>query len=96
MTVNKKSPDRDQKNHLWLHSHTTMSLDVGLKKTLLILLEDYFVPLMCLGCPGLKRMFSDPDLLRNFDCSICDWEYEIFTFHCRLHFLFIEPSGVEF
>ena len=30
-----------------------MSLDVRLKKTRLILLEDYLVLLLCLGYPGL-------------------------------------------
>ena len=43
-----------------------MSLDVGLKKTRLILLDDYLVLLLCLGCPGLEWMFSDPDLLQKF------------------------------
>ena len=46
-----------------------MSLVVGLKKTRLILLEDYLVLLLslgCLGCPGFKWMFSDPDLLQKF------------------------------
>ena len=63
-----------------------MSLVVGSKKILLILSEECVVLLLCLGCPGL----------RNFDRSICDWEYEIVTFHWRQHFLCIEPSGVEF
>ena len=39
---------------------------MGLKKTRLILLEGYLVLLLCLGCPGLRWMFSDPDLLQNF------------------------------
>ena len=43
-----------------------MSLVVGLKKTLLIVLEEYLVVLLRLGCPGLRRMFSDPDLLKKF------------------------------
>ena len=43
-----------------------MSLDVRLKKTRLILLEDYLVLLLCLGCPRLRWMFSDPDLLQRF------------------------------
>ena len=42
-----------------------MSLEVGLKKTRLILLEDFLVLLLCLGCPGLRWMFSDPDLLHK-------------------------------
>ena len=43
-----------------------MSLVVGLKKTHLILLEDNLVLLLCLGNPGLKWIFSDPDLLQKF------------------------------
>ena len=43
-----------------------MSLVVGLKKTRLILVEDYLVLLLCLGCPGLRWMFSDPHLLQKF------------------------------
>ena len=43
-----------------------MSLDVGLKKTRLTLLEDYLVLLLCLGYPGLRWMFSDLDLLQEF------------------------------
>ena len=39
---------------------------VELKKTLPILLEEYLVLILCLGCPGLRWMFSDPDLLQNF------------------------------
>ena len=31
-------------------------------KTRLILLEDVLVLLLGLGCPGLKWMFSEPDL----------------------------------
>ena len=54
--------ETDQKKHFWLHHHTAMSPDVSLKNTLLILLEDYLV----LGCPGLRWMFSDPDLLQQF------------------------------
>ena len=43
-----------------------MSLVLRLKKTLLTLLEDYLVLILCLDCPRLRRMFSDPDLLQNF------------------------------
>ena len=32
----------------------------------------------------------------DFDCSICDWEYEFSTSLRRQHFLCIEPSGLEF
>ena len=42
-----------------------MSLEVELKKTRLILLEDYLALLLCLGCPGKRWMFSDPDLLQK-------------------------------
>ena len=41
-----------------------MSLEVELEKTRLILLEDHLVPLLGLGDPGLRWMFSEPDLLR--------------------------------
>ena len=68
-------------------------LEVGLEKRVrLILLEELLVLLLVLGAPGLRWMFSDTDLLQNvsdvdllqaFDCSICDWEYKIFTFHRR-------------
>ena len=50
------------KNHFWLHHNTMMSLLVGLKKTRLILLEDHLVLLVCLGSPGSRWMFWDPDL----------------------------------
>ena len=57
-----------------------MSLEVGLKKIRLILLEDVLVLLLGLGDPGLRWVFTEPDLpQRGFDCSICDREYEIFT-----------------
>ena len=79
MTVNKISRNRP-KNRLWLHHHTTMSLVVRLKKTLLMLLEDNLVLLLGLGDPGLRWVFSDPVSSSNFDCSICDWECEFFTF----------------
>ena len=41
---------------------------------------------------GFRRR-SPPESL---DCSICDWEKKIVTFHRRQHFLCIEPSGVDF
>ena len=49
-----------------------MSLEVGLKKFRLILLEDCLVLLLGLGDPGLRWMFSEPDLLKEFTvpCSI--------------------------
>ena len=40
-------------NHFWLHHHTMMSLVVGLKKTRLILLQDYLVLLFGQADPGL-------------------------------------------
>ena len=49
-----------------IHHHTMMSLVVRLKKTLLILLEYYFVLILCLGCPGLRWLFSETDLLQKF------------------------------
>ena len=40
------------KNLLSLHHQTTMSLGMGLKKTRLIFLEDFFILLLGLGDPG--------------------------------------------
>ena len=40
-----------------------MSLEVVVT-TRLIILEDFFVLLLSLGCPGLGWMFSEPDLTR--------------------------------
>ena len=65
------------KNQFLLHHHPAMSLEVGLKKTRLILPEDFLVLLLGLGDPGLRWMFSEPG----------DWEYEFFTIHGRRHFL---------
>ena len=53
------------KNLFGLHHHTTMSLENGLKRTRLVLLEDVFVRLLGLGDPGLRWMFSEPDLLQR-------------------------------
>ena len=50
-----------------------MSLYVGLKKIRLILLEDFVVLLLGLGDPGLRWMFSEPDLLKR-----------VVLFHLRL------------
>ena len=43
-----------------------MIVDVGWKKTRLILLKEYLVLLLCLGDPELRCMFSDPNLLQKF------------------------------
>ena len=43
-----------------------MILEVELKKTRLILLEDFLVLLLGLGDPGSRWMFSEPDLLQSF------------------------------
>ena len=50
-----------------------MSLDVGLKKIRLILLEDCLILLLCLGDPGIRWMFSEPNLLQR-----------VLPFHLRL------------
>ena len=42
-----------------------MSLEVGLKKIRLFLLEDVLILLLGLGDPGLRWMFSEPDLLQR-------------------------------
>ena len=61
------------KNPFQRHHHTTMRLEVGLKKTRLILLEDYLVLLLGLGDPRLRWTFSEPDLL-----------HKVLPFHLRL------------
>ena len=33
---------------------------------------------------------------RQFDCSICDWEFQCFTIFGRGHFLCIESSSIDF
>ena len=48
------------------YHHTMLGLLVGLKKTLLIVLNDFLVLLLGLGDPGLRWIFSDPDLLQKF------------------------------
>ena len=58
-----------------------MSLEVELKMTRLILLEDFFVLLLGLDNPGLRWMFSEPDLLQRLYRSICDWEHKLSTTH---------------
>ena len=55
-------PEMDQ-NHFLHHHHLAMSLEVVVK-TRLILLEDLLVVLLGLGCPGLRWMFSELDLLQ--------------------------------
>ena len=45
------------------------------------------------GYGGCSQTLFSP---RDFYCSICDWEHEVSTPLRRWHFLFIEPSGVEF
>ena len=67
-----------------------------LEKTRLIVLEDYLVLLLGLGCPGLKGCSQFLISYRKFDCSICDREYEIFTSHGRWHSLCTDPFAMEF
>ena len=50
-----------------------MSLEVGLKKIRLILLEDFLVLLLGVGDPGLRWKFSEADLLQK-----------VLPFHLRL------------
>ena len=56
MTVSEISRDRP-KSLSWLHHHTMLILVVGLKKTRLILLEDYLVLLLVPS--GLSRIKVD-------------------------------------
>ena len=71
-------------------------LEEGLEKRVrLVLLEELLVP------RSGRSLINKQDVLRRWsppetDCSICDREYKIVTFHRREHFLCIEPSGVEF
>ena len=55
----------------------------GWKRVRLILLEEFLVLLLGLDNPGLRWMFSDVDLHQGFDCSICELEVKIVTFHRR-------------
>ena len=73
-----------------------MSLEVGLKKIRLILLEDYLVLLLGLGDPRFKWMFSELDLLRELYRFIGDWEYKLFTARWCEHFLCIESFSLDF
>ena len=47
-----------------------MSLEVGLKKIRLILLEDYLVLLLGVSDNGSRWMFSEPDVLFHFRLRI--------------------------
>ena len=67
------------RNHSQLHHHTMMSYDVGLKKIRLILLQDFLVLLLGLGDPGLRWMFSEPDLLHRV--LPFHLRFKIWTFH---------------
>ena len=64
-----------------------MSLVVKLKKTRLILLEDYLVLLLCLGCPGLKRIndFWFPtwlqELLQTLLCFLRSFRFTLVTLY---------------
>ena len=59
-----------------------MSLEVGLKKIRLVVLEDYLALVLGLGDPGSRWMFSEPDLLQRV------WPFHlrlgIWTFHHSL------------
>ena len=58
-----KFPDMD-KNHLSLHWHLEVSLEV-VEETLLILQENPFDFLLELGVPVSRWVFSVPDLLKK-------------------------------
>ena len=60
------------RNDFLLHRHPAMSLVVEAR---LILLEDVHVLLLAQGCPRLRWMFSEPDLLQIVYFSICDLEF---------------------
>ena len=70
-----------------------MSLDVGLKKALLVLLEDYFVPLLLdnLRYMDIRNLFKDPCRDPLFDRELC----RLFTQPlCVLRHLNMAFSGV--
>ena len=56
-----KSPEIDQKSLLATPSYHDESCRVVEE----IPLEEYLVLLLCLGSPGLKSLFSDPDVLQR-------------------------------
>ena len=62
-----------------------MSLEMGLKKARLILLEDYLVLLLGLGDPGLRWMFSEPDLFQRVSFTVPSsmGNMNFFTIHGR-------------
>ena len=59
-----KFPDMDQ-NHLSLHRHPDMSLEVEMVETLLILQENPFDFPLQLGDPVSRWIVSIPDLLQE-------------------------------
>ena len=71
------------RNLSYLHHHTTMNLEVGLKKIRLILLEGYLAPLLGLFDPYQSGSSQNLISSSEFYRSICDWEYELFTTHRR-------------
>ena len=50
-----------KQNHLLLHHHPAMSLEMEVKSRLIIQ-EDFLVLVLGLGCPGQRWLFSEPDL----------------------------------
>ena len=68
------------RNHVVLHHHPAMILEMGLRKTQKILLEGFLVLLLGLVLPDLRRMFSEPDLLQI-----------VWPFHCERNIDFFSP-----
>ena len=87
----------DQKRLLASSSSALSLLEVGLENVIhLIFLEELLVLPLVPDDPGLRWMFSDALSPKDFDCSICDWEYEVSTSSRREHFLCIQSPNIEF
>ena len=65
---------------------------MGLKKTRLILVEDFLVLLLGLGDPGSRWMFSDP----GFTVPSSIGKMIFLNIHGRQHFLCIESLCMDF
>ena len=83
------------KNHLLLHRHPEVSLEV-VEETLLFLQESQYYSLLELVDAVPRWMFSVPDLLQgSFDSSICDWKKK-FSLFGKYHLFRTESFRVDF
>ena len=83
-------------NHLSLHQHPEVSLDVVVVEALLILQENQCYSLLELGDPVSKWMFSVPDLLQRIWFVHLRLEKWISQFLWENYFLCIESFCVDF